>query len=112
MNITQQMSLIAKKMGVQFMLNNKPLTPEEVFSETGLLPAFMRRADQLASFCLGSGLNLSFDEFSQGLLGVRVKFDEKIPSTLRIMCATEILQELIDASPNRKQIALDDLMYD
>ena len=55
MDIPQQMSKIARVMGARFSLNGRPMTAEEVFAPTGLLPAMARRADQLCSLCLGMG---------------------------------------------------------
>jgi intracellular multiplication protein IcmS len=112
MNMGKKLVHIAKAIGVQFTLEEKEISPEEVFAETGLLPAVLRRADQLSSFCLGYGLGITFDEMPGAKLGVVPKYDDTTPNSLRLLCATEILYEIIEASPNRTVIALDDLMYD
>ena len=112
MQIGRKLARIAEEMHVSFTLNNKPLPVDDVFADKGLLPAIIRRADQLCSFCLGYGLGISFDEASDSRLGVMVKFDDSVPGVLRIMCATEILFELVESSANREVVALDDLMYD
>lgn len=112
MEIGKDLALISREMNVSFTLTGKPIPAEEVFLNNNLLPAIIRRADQLCSFCLGYGLGITFDEASDARLGVYVKFDNVVPYVLRIMCATEILYELMESSPDRTVIALDDLMYD
>lgn len=104
--------LVAQEMRIGFVLHGKSLALEEVFSEKGLLPALLRRSDQLSNFCLGYGLGLTFDESSSARLGVIVKFNDEIPNAMRLMCATEILFELAESAADRTKIALDDLMYD
>ena len=93
-------------------MNDRPITTEEVFAENGLLPAIARRADQLCSLCLGYGLGISFEEAENSILGVKVTFDDVTPSVLRYLCVTDVLIELIQASPSRDVTSLDELMYD
>lgn len=112
MEIGQQLVLITKEMNISFQLNEKSITHEDVFNQIGLLPAIIRRADQLCSFCLGYGLGITFEEASSSKLGVQVKFDDTVPHSLRLMCAVEIIYELIESSANRDIISLDELMYD
>lgn len=111
-DISQNMALIATKLHAKFYLNDRFVSFEEVFSPTGLLPAIARRADQLCSLCLGYGLGLSFDEAADALLGTRVIFDEVTPNVLRLLCMTDVLNELIQGGPNRDYTPLDELMYD
>lgn len=110
--IGKQLIAISKALRCQFTLRDQPLTMEQVFSETGLMPGLFRRADQLASFCLGYNLGLIFEEAPTSMLGSRIKFDDKTPNALRVMCATDVLIEFIQNSPSRSLTALDDLMYD
>src|SRR5689334_14102543 len=111
MDFKRQLCQIAKALNANFTLNGRPITFEEVFSDTGLLPAIARRADQLASLCLGYGIGLSFDEAEKSVLGVRVIFDEVTPMTLRFLCITDVLCELMKAS-GPGSTPLDELMYD
>jgi intracellular multiplication protein IcmS len=111
-DIKKTLSTIAKSLGANFYLYDKPITYDEVFSDTGLLPALSRRADQLCSLCLGYGIGATFTEVEKSLVGVKVQFDEVTPTVLRILCLTDILSELIHAAPVREKIALDELMYD
>jgi intracellular multiplication protein IcmS len=104
--------MVSKEMNIGFTLHDKPIDADDVFSERGLLPAILRRADQLCSFCFGYGLGITFNESDNSRLGISVTFNDEVPNMLRVMCAVEILFELAEAAKNRQQIALDDLMYD
>lgn len=108
----QQFCSVAKLLRCHFTLRDQPIPIEQALSETGLLPAIVRRADQLSSFCLGYGLGASFEDTQGSMLGVRVKFDEATPNSLRLLCLTDVLIELIQQAPSRDVTPLDDLMYD
>ncbi len=112
MEITRTMCAIAKALNANFTLNDRTISHEEVFADTGLLPAIARRADQLCSLCLGYGIGLSFNEADKAMLGVKVSFDEVTPNTLRFMCMTDVLCELIQSGKSSHQTPLDELMYD
>lgn len=112
MAIEDQLITIAKSFKVSYTLNDRPISYEEIFKDTGLLPAIARRADQLCSLCLGYGIGISFDESEKSVLGVRVTFDDVTPNVLRFMCITDVLFELINSSPTRDRVPLDELMYD
>lgn len=111
-DISKKMVLVARALKAKFILNNRPISYEEVFSDTGLLPALSRRADQLCSLCLGYGIGISFDEAEKSLLGVRVMFDEVTPNVLRYLCITDVVCELIQSAPTKSETPLDELMYD
>ncbi|OGV32353.1 MAG: type IV secretion protein IcmS [Legionellales bacterium RIFCSPHIGHO2_12_FULL_35_11] len=111
-DISKCMALIATKMNAKFYLNDRFVSYEEVFSVTGLLPAIARRADQLSSLCLGYGLGLSFNDAEGALLGTQVIFDEVTPNALRLLCLTDVVNELIQGGPSRDYTPLDELMYD
>jgi len=110
--ISKSMALIAASMNAKFYLNDRFVSFDEVFSYTGLLPAIARRADQLCSLCLGYGLGVTFDEAEKSLLGTRVIFDEVTPNVLRLLCMTDVLNELIQGGPSRDYTPMDELMYD
>lgn len=110
--INRNLVSIARVLKANFTLNSKPISPQEVFKETGLLPAIARRADQLSSLCLGYGIGITFEEAERAVLGVRVIFDDVTPNILRFMYITDILCELIQCSPSRTSTPLDELMYD
>ena len=110
--INQDIEAIAKVLRCNFTLREQPISAEQVFGDGGLLPAIMRRADQLCSFCLGYGLGVTFEETQGTMLGVKVKFDDATPNSLRLICAADVIIELMQNSPSRDVTPLDDLMYD
>ena len=112
MDISKQLIAISRTLKANFTLNDKPITFNEVFKDTGLLPAIARRADQLASLCLGYGLGVTFDEADDSMLGVRVVFDDVTPNVLRFLCITDVLCELIQSGISTDATPLDELMYD
>lgn len=111
-NISKSMALIAASMNAKFYLNNRFVSFEEVFAETGLLPAIAKRADQLCSLCLGYGLGASYEEAENATLGTRIIFDEVTPNSLRLLCMTDVVNELIQGGPNMDYTPLDELLYD
>ncbi|HVY53198.1 MAG TPA: type IV secretion IcmS family protein [Gammaproteobacteria bacterium] len=112
MDVTQQLVKVAQAMGVRFSLNGRPMTAEEVFMPTGLLPAIARRADQLSSLCLGYGIGATFDQAEGSVLGVKAVFDEITPHVLRMLCLIDVVSELTKATPRGDTTPLDQLMYD
>ncbi len=112
MDFPQQLAAVAKAMGCNYTVKGEPIAYEQVFSPTGLLPAIMRRADQLASFCLGYGLGLTFERSENALLNVVVQWDSVTPASLRLLCATDVLYEFLHQAPAQASIPLDDLMND
>jgi intracellular multiplication protein IcmS len=111
-SIQKNLMLIAASLSAKFTLNDNFISLEEVFSDSGLLPALSRRADQLCSLCLGYGIGVSFEESDKSLLGVKVMFDEVTPNVLRLLCITDVLCELLHSSSMDGKTALDELMYD
>jgi intracellular multiplication protein IcmS len=112
MDLVPKLCSVAKQIGASYTLKGRPITPEEIFSDTGLLPGLAKRADQLASLCLGYGLGATFDDVEKSLLGVKVTFDEFTPDALRLLCIMDVLYELVKMSPSEQEVALDELMYD
>lgn len=111
-NISEQMAKVAKEMNGRFSLNGRPLTTEEVFSTTGLLPGIAKRADQLSSLCLGYGIGATFEEAEGSPLGVKVIFDDISPQGLRLLCMIDVLSELMKVGFQGDYIPLDQLLYD
>lgn len=111
-DLIKQIHQIAKTLGAKFTFNDKSISIEDALSETGLLPAISRRADQLCSLCLGYGIGISFEEAEKTTLGVKVVFDDVTPNSLRYLCIADVIAELINASPNKPVTPLDELMYD
>ncbi len=112
MDVTQQISKVVRVMGARFSLNGRPMTIDEVFAPTGLLPGIARRADQLCSLCLGYGIGVTFEEAEGSILGVRAVFDDITPNILRILCITDVVNELTQSTARGEMTPLDQLMYD
>ncbi len=112
MDMSQQIAKIARVMGARFSLNGRPMTADEVFAPTGLMPAIARRADQLCSLCLGYGIGVTFEEAEGSVLGVKVIFDDITPNVLRMLCITDVVCELTQSTARGEMTALDQLMYD
>ena len=112
MSIEKSIIQVAKKLKVNFTINKKPIVYEDAFSSTGVLPALVKRADQLCSLCLGYGVGASYEDSQEALLGTKVTFDEVTPNIIRILCITDVLYEIVKGSPNNDNVSLDELMYD
>lgn len=112
MELQKGLAAIAKGLGANFTLNDRPISYEEVFADTGLLPAMARRADQLCSLCLGYGIGITFAEAEKSVLGIKVTFDDVTPNILRYLCLTDVMCELIQAGKSTTKTPLDELMYD
>lgn len=111
-DMTQQMIKVARLLNGRYSLNGRPMTMEEVFSPTGLLPGIARRADQLSSLCLGYGIGVTFEEAEGSVLGVKVIFDDITPNVLRLLCMIDVLNELMKGTQRGEMTTLDQLMYD
>ncbi len=110
--IIKQIVAIAKSINCSFTLKNDPIEPEKAFNATGLLPAIMRRADQLCSFCMGYGLGVTFERADNSILGVAVNFDDKVAISLRLLCITDVILEIVHSAAANQTVALDSLMED
>lgn len=111
-DIQKNLCAIAKALNASFTLNDRAISYEEVFTDTGLLPAMARRADQLCSLCLGYGIGVTFAEAEKSILGVKITFDDVTPSILRYLCLTDVICELMASSKSGSNTPLDELMYD
>lgn len=112
LDFSAQLKAISQSIGCEYTVKGEPVSVDHVFSLTGLLPALLRRADQLCSFCLGYGLGLSFENGQAAKLGVVVRLDDHTPSVLRLLCVTDVLYEFINRASSVKNVPLDDLMSD
>jgi len=112
LDLNKKLCNLARALGVNFTFRDKPISYEEVFADTGLLPALAKRADQLCTLCLGYGIGVTFSDIDKSLLGVKVQFDEITPNVLRLLCIYDVLFELIKVSSTKDKVSLDELMYD
>lgn len=112
MNLENKLTAMTKELGANFTLKGRPISYLEIFSDTGLLPGLTKRADQLASLCLGYPLGASYEDVEKSLLGVKVSFDQFTPDVLRLFCLLDVMSELVKNSSSRDAVSLDELMYD
>ena len=111
-DIPKALAMISGQLNAKFYLNSRFLQYDEVFSETGLLPGFAKRAEQLCQLCLGYGLGVTYEDAEGAMLGTRVIFDEVTPNSIRLLCITDIISEFIYGGPSKDYTPLDELMYD
>lgn len=111
-DISKYLSQVAASFNAKFYLNDRFLSFDEVFSPTGMLPALAKRAEQLCSLCLGYGLGITFEAAEGALVGNRVIFDDVTPNVIRLLCITDVVNELIQGGPSRDYTPLDELLYD
>jgi intracellular multiplication protein IcmS len=110
--ISEKLVQVVAVLGARYTLNSRPISLVEIFSETGLLPAIARRADQLSSLCLGYGIGVTFEETEGARLKTKAKFDTNTPEILRYLCVMDVMNELVRAASSRDAVPLDELLYD
>lgn len=108
--LIEQIITIAKTLDCNFTVKGESIAIEKVFSKQGLLAAFFRRADQLCSFCLGYGLGVTFERSDSSMTGVVVIFDTKVANSLRLLCFTDVLIEIMQQAPSLDVTPLDEMM--
>lgn len=111
-DITKELVTIIKALGVRFTLNGTAMTVEDVLKEDCMMPAIAKRADQLASLCLGYGIGVTFEDKKESKLGARAKFDDVTPNILRYLCILDVVSELARNKDVQGNTPLDELMYD
>jgi len=112
MNFTKFLCALMNAENVDFVLDGKPISKEEVFADTGFLPAIARRADKMCLLCLGYGIGVTFVDAEKSRLGSRVQFDEVTPNTLRLLYFYDVIMEMVGSESEKNQVSVDELMYD
>ena len=103
-DLQKHLMLVAANLRCQFTLQGSPIQVEKVFSPVGLLPSFLRRADQLCSFCLGYNLGATFERSEGALLGSVVILDDKVAMSLRLLCVLDVLAECVQQVPSKPAV--------
>lgn len=101
-----------REQGVNFTLNERFVSLEDVFSESGLLPAIVKRADSLCHLCLNYGLGARYEEDESAHFKERVILDDSTPNSVRVLCIMDVLYDHVAASHSSEQVSLDDLLRD
>lgn len=112
MDFLTQLKYVAKALDCSFTVKGQPVPYDKVFAKDGLLPGIMRRADQLCSFCLGYGLGVNFERSKTSMIGITFELDNKIPNSLRLLCVTDVLIEIVQNAKSPKEVSLDELMLE
>ena len=112
MDFCAQLKAVSQSMGCMYTIKGQPVSDDQVFSFSGLLPALFRRADQLCSFCLGYNLGVTFENSEKATLGVSVRLNSQVPTVLRLLCIIDVLYEFVNRATSVKSVPLDDLMLD
>ena len=108
---TEQCIALAKHMDWRFKLKGNNITHEEVFSDKGLLPGIVKKANQMALLCAGVDLGATFSEEKESTLGKAVSFEN---DRLSLAAMLFIKDQIIEMSKmgDGLTISLDDLLYD
>ena len=112
-SVTKLCLALTKELNVEYKLRSKKITAEEIFAATGLLPAIMKRAEQLSVLCFSQKLGLTFDDSENAMLGVQVSMtgpDEKL-SLSGLACVSDVLIELT-RGVRGGDVNVDELLYD
>ncbi len=101
---------LTKRLEVNYQLRSRKITAEEVFSESGLMPAIAKRADQLSMLCFGVGIGATFEDDASSMLGVKVKFEDEM-ELCAMLCIADTLVELTRGI-RQGIVVLDELLFD
>lgn len=110
MQLNKALIKLFREQGVNFTLNERFISLEDVFSETGLMPAIAKRADSLCHLCLNYGMGVRYEEDDSAIFKEKIIFDDSTPNSVRMLCIMDVLYDFVAASPSRDQASLDDLL--
>lgn len=95
-----------------FTLRGNPITPEEIFSSNGLLPAMAKRADQIATLCFGYGIGVDLPKQEKTTLGYTVTLRPSATAFVLVLCIFDVLEEIAKNASKKNKIAMDELLYE
>ena len=111
MEMIKQIHTIAKALNASFTFNERPISVEEALRNWFVTGNFS--SSRSALFTVPRLWHWHFvEEAEKSILGVKVVFDDVTPNVLRYLCIADVISELINASPNKPNTPLDELMYD
>ena len=93
-----------------FTLNEQPLNQQLLLEHEEIMQALLRQADQLAEFCSGTGLGLSFEQDLRTQTGAKVELTKNASVSKIILHCLEVLQEVIDTNRDKSSIALEQIL--
>ena len=83
----------------------------EVFSDVGLLPGLIKRADQLCSLCFGLTSGASYVDDSKAVMGSKIILPQGDMPIELYYCLLDSFIELSKGAKNTR-VDLDELLYD
>ena len=110
--IVQLLKQILSSEKKRYAIKGRDIDFEEMLSDSGLMPAIAKRADQLSALCLGYGIGVTFTKKERSLLGSAVQFDDVAPLPLRLLFLYDVIQDLSKGAEPGAKIHLDELLYD
>lgn len=111
MSIQAHCAALAKAMNAKFSIKGDSLSYSKVFSEVGMLPRIVRRANN-SCLLLGYGLGVTFEDEERSMLGLKVIFDDVTPMSLRLLFILDVVAELIEKSTKKGVTVLDELIHE
>ena len=111
-NLIQFCKAISKKNGLQFSLRSKKIEDEEVFSDVGLLPALLKRADQLSSLCFGVTSSATYVDEEKSILGTKLLLKDNASLPMGVYLSLLDTIEEITRGVRNGRVDLDELLYD
>lgn len=95
-----------------YTLRGNPITPEEIFSSKGLLPAMAKRADQIATLCFGYGIGIDLPKQEKTTLGYTMTLRPNATPFILVLCIFDVLEEIAKNARKKHQIPMDELLYE
>lgn len=102
---------LTKKQSITYTLRSKVIEPEEVFSATGLMPALVKRADQLCSLCFGVSSGATYADEKDAMLGTKLVLKSNQLPMGFYFCFADTLLEVTGSAKNTR-VNMDELLYD
>ena len=101
---------VSEKKAVSFRLKSKEIDVTQLFSEEGLLPSIMKRADQLSLLLFGERTGAQFKESEKSMSGVQVDVSA-CKSMASYLTVVDVVMELIKKGKDGI-VEVDELLYD
>ncbi len=112
MDIYEHCRVVARNLGFTFTLRRRPLTEDEVFSETGMLPGIVKRANDCCILCFGYSTGLRLVPEERSMLGNRIEVDPKAPLLIALHFVTDVLVEIAARNGVNGAVELEELLMD
>jgi intracellular multiplication protein IcmS len=112
MDLYERCKQLAFMLGYKFILRGRKLTQDEVFSDTGMLPVIVDRANKLCVLCFGYGIGVTCVDDKRTMAGRKMVVDEKAPKVLAMIFIADVLIDIASSNQSEGQVVLDELLLD